>query len=34
MQPHIRFSWKAPTTREDGTPLTPKDIASLEYLLF
>jgi hypothetical protein len=34
MQPHIRFNWKAPTTRTDGTPLTPEEIAALEYLLF
>ena len=34
MQPHIRFNWKAPTTRTDGTPLTAEDIAALDYLLF
>jgi len=34
MQSHIEFSWKAPTTRTDGTPLTAKDIAALDYLLF
>jgi len=34
MQPHIEFSWNAPTTRTDGTPLTAEDIAALDYLLF
>ena len=34
MQAHIRFNWKAPTTRTDGTPLTAEDIAALDYLLF
>jgi len=34
MQPHIRFSWKAPTTRTDGTPLSPEEINALEFLLF
>ena len=34
MQPHIRFNWKAPTTRVDGTPLTPEEIAALEFQLY
>ena len=34
MQPHIKFTWKAPTTRTDGTPLTQSEINSLEFLLF
>ena len=34
MQPHIEFNWKAPTTRVDGTPLTPEEINALEFLLF
>ena len=33
MQPHIRFNWKAPTTREEGSALTPEEIAALEYQL-
>ena len=34
MQPHIRFMWKAPTTREDGSEMTPEEINALEFLLF
>ena len=34
MQPHIRFNWEAPTTRTDGTPLTPQEIADLEFQLY
>ena len=34
MQAHIEFNWKAPTTRVDGTPLTPEEINALEFLLF
>jgi len=34
MQAHIEFSWNAPTTRTDGTPLTEEDMAALDYLLF
>ena len=33
MTPYIEFNWKAPTTREDGSALTPEEIAALEYQL-
>ena len=34
MQPSILFTWKAPTTRVDGSELTPQEVAALEFLLF
>lgn len=34
MRPHIRFDWKAPTTRTDGTSLTAEEITALEFQLY